>query len=279
MDCRPAPSGRKDRRMALRLHAGAGEGVEVRLMLEGESCSCKTITPLLEQKIFQGKLGEVYTVHHKNRVYIGLGKREKLDRENMRKAFFALGKELQRIKAVSAYTYLERLVEGCLGKTVRAMAEGLLQSEYVFDKYLSEKKDAPCLQDFYFHAPEGKEEKISSKLAELPALMEGLFFARDLANEPAMEMTPAALAQACRDRLVPLGVEVEVLEKAQIEELGMKAFLAVARGSAQEPRFILMRWNGGGPDGEKTAVVGKGLTYDSGGYCIKPPREYADHEP
>ena len=83
-------------------------------------------------------------------------------------------------------------------------------------------------------------------------------------------MTPANLARKAEMHLTPLNIDVQIYNRKQIEEIGMKAFLSVAKGSANEPQLIVMTYNGGEPDGERLALVGKGLTYDSGGYSIKP---------
>lgn len=262
----------------MKIIVGKGEGVEIRLQFKNEACGCKTIAPLIEKKIFKGDLGEMYTHMDKQRIYLGLGEREKLDAEELRIAFFKLGKELNRIKATTAYVEVPKIDGLCFGKTNKAIAEGLLQSEYRFDKFLSEKKDPSTLETVYFVVPEekqDKEDKVEKKVEEITGIMDGVFWARDLVNEPAMYMTPTKMAESCKEVLTPLGVEVEILSKKEIEELGMKAFLSVARGSVQEPKFIIMNWKGDPESEEKTALVGKGLTYDSGGYCIKTPEGMA----
>ena len=83
-------------------------------------------------------------------------------------------------------------------------------------------------------------------------------------------MYPELLANSAKENLEDLDVEVEIFDKEKIEELDMKAFLAVAEGSDKEPRFIVMTYRGDPSSDEKIALVGKGLTYDSGGYSLKP---------
>ena len=90
---------------------------------------------------------------------------------------------------------------------------------------------------------------------------------RDLANEPGSDLTPAEFAKEAK-KLQKLGVKVTVFVKKKIEKLGMTALLAVNRGSVNEPRFVIMEYNGGGK--KKVALVGKGITFDSGGIQIKP---------
>ncbi len=113
-----------------------------------------------------------------------------------------------------------------------------------------------------------KPEEIVQDAAELGALAAGVFFARDLVNEPANVLTTTEFAE----RLVGLrehGVEVEVLEEPELEKLGMRALLAVGQGSESPSKVAVMRWNGGG-DEAPLALVGKGVVFDTGGISIKP---------
>ena len=118
----------------------------------------------------------------------------------------------------------------------------------------------------FFNAPKEKE----AFLDEVQSYMEGVFFARDLVNEPAMVMTPTKFSLEAKNTLSKVGVSVKILNRAEIVDLGMKAFLSVAMGSDEEPRFVIMRYMPLGEDVKPKVLVGKGLTYDSGGYSIKP---------
>ena len=99
--------------------------------------------------------------------------------------------------------------------------------------------------------------------------MDGVFLARDLVNERANVIYPETLAKIAKEKLEEAGVKVTVYEEDEIEKIGMKAFLRVAAGATNRPRLIVMEYNNA--DTEKVALVGKGLTYDSGGYNIKSP--------
>lgn len=102
------------------------------------------------------------------------------------------------------------------------------------------------------------------------AIVEGVFFARDLVSEPPNVLYPESFAERLRD-LETIGVEVEVIEPAAMEKLGMGALLGVAQGSAHPARLVAMRWNGATSKKAKpVALVGKGVTFDSGGISIKP---------
>jgi len=140
-----------------------------------------------------------------------------------------------------------------------ALAEGLLLGAYRFDRHRSEKEEKALT----LRLP-GADEV----LERARKVAEGVYLARDLVNEPPNLLTPEALAERALE-LGALGVEVEVLDEEAIASLGMGAFLAVAQGSENPPRFIRLRY---APPGARARLdlVGKGLTFDSGGYSLKP---------
>lgn len=111
-------------------------------------------------------------------------------------------------------------------------------------------------------------EALARAATDGAALAEGVFFTRDLVNEPANVLTTSDFA----DRLLAmreLGLEVEVLEEDELARLGMRALLAVGQGSESPSKVVVMRWNGGG-DAAPLALVGKGVVFDTGGISIKP---------
>jgi leucyl aminopeptidase len=101
------------------------------------------------------------------------------------------------------------------------------------------------------------------------AIVEGVFFARDLVSEPPNVLYPESFAERLRD-LETIGVEVDILEPAAMERLGMGALLGVAQGSARPARLVSMKWNGGAKGSKPVALVGKGVTFDTGGISLKP---------
>jgi leucyl aminopeptidase len=101
-------------------------------------------------------------------------------------------------------------------------------------------------------------------------LLDGISFTRELVTEPANILYPESFVERCRARVAPLGIDVEVLGEAQMAELGMGALLGVGQGSVRPPRLLAMRWNGGEDGGKPLVLVGKGITFDTGGISIKP---------
>ncbi len=233
---------------------------------------------LREKELFTGAKGEVYLdlgLNGSNAVLVGLGEEGKLSEDVYRHVFFKAGKELAKAKVKHVTIDLPKHPELCYRKAAMGAAEGLYQSAYAFDKYLTSDKKKTALEEVGFKILPGKEDKITPALAEISHVIAGLTLARDLVNEPAEAIYPETLAKAAQDALTPLGVEVEVKGLEEIKALGMTAFLSVARGSAREPKLIIMRYKGADASDETIGLVGKGLTYDSGGYAIKPAASMA----
>ncbi len=226
-----------------------------------------------EEAFFKGKSGETYgdfSLNGEKVLFLGLGKKDKVTLNSIRKAFFKSAKELSKFKVDEIEIKINDHFDLEVKDLVGAIAEGFLQSEYVFDKYISEKKDKTKLEKVYMDIEDLKEEELESTIQEVKNVVDGIFLSRDLINERAINMYPEILANSAKENLEPLKVKVEIFGREKIEELGMRAFSAVSEGSTKEPKFIVMTYNGDTQSDEKIALVGKGVTYDSGGYSLKP---------
>ncbi|MBL8289590.1 MAG: leucyl aminopeptidase [Rubrivivax sp.] len=122
-------------------------------------------------------------------------------------------------------------------------------------------------------ASKAEEAALAAGLAGGEAVAAGVALARELANRPANHCTPAYLAEQAEKLGKSHGLKVEVLDRKDCEKLGMGAFLAVAQGSEQPPKFIVARWNGAAKGEPPLVLVGKGITFDTGGISIKPAAE------
>ncbi|MEI6858832.1 MAG: leucyl aminopeptidase [Shewanella sp.] len=142
------------------------------------------------------------------------------------------------------------------------LAHGINLRAYKFDKYLSEKK--PAEKNYTIKV--SKPAKASANYLQLSAIEQGVFLARDLTSEVPTEMTPVNFAAAAKE-LKKLGVKITILDPKEIEKLGMGALHAVGRGSEEGSRLIIAHWKGN--NDAPIALVGKGITFDSGGYNIK----------
>jgi len=137
------------------------------------------------------------------------------------------------------------------------------------DRYRTKLKDnqKPTLEEVVIvGGGKAAEERYASRWAPVA---EGVALTRELVTEPANIIYPESFVERVRESLNGSGVEIEVLDRAQMEKLGMGALLGVAQGSVREARLLILKWNGGG-QAPTTAFVGKGVTFDTGGISIKP---------
>jgi leucyl aminopeptidase len=153
---------------------------------------------------------------------------------------------------------------------IQAAAEGAHLGAYRFDRYLTDdRRQTTALASFTLYPPEtGDAAEIQGALARAKTAARAVSRARDLVNEPAGVMTPARLADLSTGWGRESGLQVEVLDRAACAKLGMGLFLAVAQGSSEEPRFIHLAWKPAGAR-RRVVLVGKGVTFDSGGLSIK----------
>ena len=158
-----------------------------------------------------------------------------------------------------------------------SVAMGATLRTYRFDRYRTKEKaeDKPKIAKLTVLADDAAKAKAA--YVPLRAVAEGVFLSRDLVSEPPNVLNPAEMADRCK-KLTSLGLKVEVLGPKEMAKLGFGALLGVSQGSVNEPRMVVMHWNGApaGKDGarkskqKKLAFVGKGVTFDTGGISIKP---------
>jgi leucyl aminopeptidase len=204
--------------------------------------------------------------------FVGLGKKEKISFSNIRDVFGKVIKTLQ--------------------------AEGVKKAAIAFDSFLSEKADhidaghalseASSLATYQVIDYKNKSNHVEKKLSELTVCTEsdheevntvmevgqayakGTNTARTLINLPPNILTPTELAKRAVEIAETYGFEYHVLEKEEMEELGMGAFLAVNQGSTERPKMIVLKYQGQSEWTDVVGLVGKGISYDTGGYSLKP---------
>ena len=150
------------------------------------------------------------------------------------------------------------------------VALGAALRAWRYDRYRTKLKDKqkPTLGEVTIvGAAVGTEDRYRSRWEPV---VQGVSLTRELVTEPANIIYPESFVQRVRESLKGTGLEVEVLDRAAMEKLGMGALLGVAQGSVREARMLILRWNGGAQGAAPTAFVGKGVTFDTGGISIKP---------
>lgn len=244
---------------------------------QGNLSKCEEITEIEKDGKFLGKEGEIIYFTKINNglkyvILVGLGKEEDINGEKVKIAIAKGAKKANELKLKNIGVMLFSSKKICPGKTIKAVTEGIRLSTYTFDKYKSDTKDKNKIESVAITGyPEEKFDKISGKLREFNVVVDSVLLARDLVNEPSNVIYPETLAVKAKEVGKDAGFEVEIFDEKKIEELDMTAFLAVARGSEFKPRFIVMRYFGDKENKDQIlGLVGKGITYDTGGYSLKP---------
>ena len=246
------------------------EGVIVTPIFEDKNYNNELLEYTKGKELFKGKLNEIFVnlpYNGEKEILIGLGKRDELKEDQVREVFFKLVKVLAKNKEFEVQVTLPKVKNIPTKNIVNAAVEGALHATYKFDKYKSDRKDFPEITINL--TTEEQLENIEEVVSEASDIIGGVFFARDLVNERAEYLYPETLANIASKELTALGVEVEVYDEKQCEELGLKGLLAVGRASDKKPRFIVMKYLNNPEESEVLGLVGKGVTYDTGGYSIK----------
>ena len=231
---------------------------------------------VIKKEGFDGKFGSMYVLptHGKipaEKVLIaGMGKNRDFNLNKLRELS---AKIIQKCSSMHNAKKVVSILHGCgIGGfeapiAAQMITEGALIGEYSFDKYKSEKQPKKIDEFVIMDMVEEncKMAKTGVKKGKITA--SAVNFTRSLANEPAQWATPSKLAEIAQ---AIKGIDVKVYDKEEIEKMGMGAFLAVGKGSSQPPKFIHMRYKSTNPR-KKLAIIGKGITFDSGGLDIKPP--------
>ncbi|MGV8855058.1 MAG: leucyl aminopeptidase [Devosia sp.] len=163
---------------------------------------------------------------------------------------------------------------GATPAAIGELAAGLRLRQYRFDKYKSARPDDPT-GTLTLTLQVADPAAADLAIADRGATVDGTLLARDLVNEPANVLGPVEFAARAAE-LAKLGVEVEILEPAALEKLGMGSLLCVAQGSDRPARLVVMHWQGGKPGDAPLAFVGKGVVFDTGGISIKPAASMED---
>jgi leucyl aminopeptidase len=236
-------------------------------------------TSLLESGDFHGDPGEAALVYGAGSAFrrvllLGMGAVRDVTRERVR-AIGAAGARKARDLGVGRSLLALPLpgVQSIPPLDQAALAsEGALLGTYQFIDYKTvEIEKYTSAGELNLLLPPGTEEKAAAEAVRRARVRaEGVAFARDLANTPANALTPTALAERAAAMAKEEGLSVTVMDREECEKAGMGAFLGVAKGSDEPPRFIVLEYNMGKKDAPLIALVGKGLTFDAGGISLKP---------
>ena len=240
------------------------------------------ISQLIKEGEIKGQVGDISMIHTFGKIaparvlVAGLGPADKFDAQVVRQVAADVARYLRRKSIKRAATIAHGAGVGGLEPMTsgRAIAEGSLLGLYKFGTYLSDgNKNTTQVEELTI------VERDSSRASEIEAgvaaglvAAEGTMLARDMVNEPANVMTPTHMAEIARRVAESEGLTLTILDVSQMRELGMGALLGVAQGSDQPAKLIVLGYNGD-PDnpGNNLGLVGKGITFDTGGISLKQP--------
>ncbi len=231
---------------------------------------------LMAEGEFTGKPNRTLMVHTLGRVVpdrlllVGLGKRKDLTPDRLRQAAGSAVKAMRGAGIGSFSSVLHRSA-GESEEWLRAEAEGFLLGGYAFNRYKT-GNDLPAEVEevTLLCADAGRRSSAESVISETTTVCESVLFVRELVDQPGNVATPSFLAEKAVEVAGRYGFDCRVMEREEMERNGMEALLAVAKGSCQPPRFIILEYHGGEKKERPTVLVGKGITFDSGGISLKP---------
>ncbi|MCO6058381.1 leucyl aminopeptidase [Pseudomonas sp. MOB-449] len=237
------------------------------------------IATLLKRGDLAGKVGQTLLLHSlpnlkaERVLLVGAGKERELSDRQFRKMIAAVNGVLKGLGGSDATLALDELaVKGrdAYGKA-RLMVETLADGGYVFDRFKSQKADPKALKKITLLVEKADQADVERGCLHAQAIANGMAFTRDLGNLPPNLCHPSFIAEEAKALAkAHKNLKVEVLDEKKLKELGAGAFLAVAQGSDQPPRMIVLNYQGGKKDDKPFALVGKGITFDTGGISIKP---------
>lgn len=215
-------------------------------------------------EFFDGSIGEIFPDLNDNLIYLGLGEKENFEREIFKEAVYKLGRFFLN-KEITEISFDDNQLGLDKEDYIYNIVNSLILAGYNFDYYKSEKTKYN-IENINLPASFNSYEK---NMEEFVKVIDAQSFARDLVNLRSNDIYPETLANKAKEELSKYGVDVKIYEEDQIREMGLTAFLQVAKGSDNKPRFIVMEYLKANDDQKPLVFVGKGLTYDSGGYSIK----------
>lgn len=241
----------------------------------------KVLSNVVGSGDFTGEFGKLHMLYPKGIIgserllLLGLGKQKELDLERIRRAFATAVQSLSgfSVKSIAVHYLRPRGSEIVDSDIITCILEGLMLGNYRFSKYMTELKEKVKI-DLHKVIIVGRAWKNIHQLEEVAEqvgiVCENVNFTRDLVNESGNITHPGMLENLTKHFASKHGFKLKVLHKDELTKLGLNLLLAVGRGSVYEPRLIIIEYNGDPKSREKIALVGKGITFDSGGLNLKP---------
>jgi leucyl aminopeptidase len=231
---------------------------------------------------WKGKFGEILTLHRPpglradRLILLGAGKRDSYEQAAVKRLMMLAMYRVKEHELQKVAVYRRSRLP--LTLAVQAAVEGLVLGSHQIDEYKTQRKSKSFGGEIILLSEaDGSSEEYQEAIRRGEVLAQATNMARSLVNEPGNRVNPAQLAAKARDIAEKYNLQVDVLGEPEMEEKGMNAVLAVARGSDEAAQFIVLRHFGAADSEEQPLVfVGKGVTFDSGGLSLKPARSMED---
>ncbi|HVF86154.1 MAG TPA: leucyl aminopeptidase [Pyrinomonadaceae bacterium] len=253
------------------------------LLKELDAATGGIIRSVIESEELKGKEGETVYVHLGGNsngdgsvkatrlLLVGVGERESYKLPQVLQMAGIAARAL-RARSVKSIGLISRAPEDAAARAASVAVEGAIIGLFEPDKYRTVEKEERVIERLLVIA-EGADKEAVARGAERGRIIgESVNFTRDLANEPGAYMTPTIMAERAQQIASEYGLEIDVLDQERMEQEGMGALLSVARGSEEPPKMMVLKYTppGGAKNGNHLALVGKGITFDTGGISLKP---------
>ncbi len=244
----------------------------------GPSLACERSFPEAAQVLssgdFLGKAGEtallyVNGIKESRLLLLGLGDQQSLSVESLRCSYASAVKAVQAKKLRNVHLIVPKFLKFPIEHAIRGIFEGVFLANYVFDQLKGDtpKENLTVLIDNL--SVSGVDKKVQRQIDRIHAMASAVYFVRDLVNGNADEISPSRLAKEALK--LGKGIKTTVLDRKQLESEGMGLLLAVGRAAVDEPRLICSTYRGNPKSKDTVVLIGKGITYDTGGLCLKTP--------
>jgi len=223
--------------------------------------------------------GEIRT---KRLLIAGLGKSKEITLEKLRTAYANAAKSFNKLKLttigfeVPDLSLIKTVTNHTIPDIMEAIAEGVMLSQYTYDKHISKNDFVPIDEVVFFTDSPKFQKEVSEAVKNSKIVCDAVCVARDLGNEPSNFLTPDKFAETVKKLAPKAGYAVTVFDEKKIEQLNMGGIVGVAKGSVNPPRFLILQYFGSNKSEKPIVLVGKGVTFDSGGISLKPGQGMGD---
>ncbi len=241
-----------------------------------------TLDTLIETNDFKGKVNSTVLSYlgpdnrSKRLMILGLGNSKEVTLEILRKAYASAAKKVNSFKLNSAAFEVPdlALIKSITGashyEVMQAICEGVFLTQYNPKKYYTKNDYTPINEVIFFTDSPKYTREATEALKDSKIVCDAVIVARDLENEPSNFLTPEKFAEYVKKSSIKGGYSVTVFDEKKISQLNMGCVLAVGKGSSNPPRFLILQYFGANKSEKPVVLVGKGVTFDSGGISIKP---------